>query len=91
MEATVTFNEVWMEHTHDAYQELLDAKDKWLDIKEDTFDMIPKKQWTKGWLSIISPCWVTFWKYELFDWNETPRFDTLEEAQAYWDNLLSKK
>jgi len=88
---TVTLNELWIKIKYPVREEIELLKDEYTqEMYKELIYMMPELQWTKANLSIISPSWATFWKYELYDWNETFRFDTLEEAQTYWDNLLSK-
>ena len=70
----------WVEKEHRAYAHTVAL------IGDD--GMMPKTQWTKGKYSIISPCGVTFGRYELYPVDgDVMRFDTLEEAQKYADAL----
>lgn len=47
----------------------------------------PKKIWRKGKYSIVEPCSATFESWETYDGKDIARFDSLKEAQDYFDNL----
>lgn len=83
--------EKWNFETHHAYKSLLELQSEWV-IADDIFETMknytPQQHWTRfvSWIyqSIIYP---VFWKYEVFNdiTNSTERFDTLEEAQQYFN------
>lgn len=89
MKSTINIKEVWMKKDHDIYTECMNNPNQY--SAQHIIKDMPRWQWTKGWtISIISPSLISFNKYELFDWNDVERFDTLEQAQAAGDLLLKK-
>lgn len=68
----------WVHNTHMWYN-------------EHTKDMISPAQWRKEHLSIIWPSRASFNTYEIYDWTDIERFETLKEAQDFWDALIKNK
>ena len=86
----VTIKEVWIKEDHHIYTKCMNNPNQ--EIAQNIIRDMPRWQWTKwGTMSIISPSYCSFDKYELFDWEDVERFDTLEEAQAAWDLKLNNK
>jgi len=53
--------------------------------------IFPKRQWISGKFSIIGPCEITFDAYELYPVDgDVRRFDSLQEAQKYANDLASQ-
>jgi len=71
----MTNKEQWIRNDHSWYN-------------EHTKDILSKDQWKKKHLSIIWPSRTTHNTYEIYDWSDIERFDSLEEAQDFWDELI---
>ena len=65
---------------------------KWITIEHPWYikgnNILSEFQCIKWNLSIIWPCRVTFNQFELYDWKDIYRFDSLKEAKEFWDNLI---
>lgn len=51
-------------------------------------NLMSKDHWLKEHLSIIWPSRTSFETYEIYDGTDIERFNTLKEAQDFWDALL---
>ena len=73
----------WEDKIHLAYTETINA---W---QFEIACHMPKLHFTCKHMSIISPSMVSFDKWELFDWQETERFDSFQKAQDRAEYLLT--